>query len=122
MITVGELTFTQQTGTDQHTHKTVEFAQLIIDDDGQRLGYVATNIDTPPINLIVRVSDEDAEEIKRQTEAHLGRPCRGVGMPPKVTTAMLKKISQVLSSSGKPIEEVYQVPVDDITEYEDDDE
>jgi len=132
MITTGQLRFRQQFGRNPRISRDpIDMGQLIIEDeDGVRLGYVSTVIDDPPVNLIVRVSDEDAEEIGRQTEAELKKPIRrnadgtmAVCMPPRITERVLRRVSKLLGPDAIPYEvEVTQdVPTDE-DQDEDEDE
>lgn len=120
MITTGQLSFRKHLARNPRiSPDQIDMGQLIIEDDmGQRLGYVSTRIETPPICLIVRVSESDAAEIKRQTEQYLQQPVGAVSMIPKVTTKTLRRVSRLLDSSGQQIEHLFEVPVDDSSEEE----
>ena len=117
MSTVGNITLEPHVGQMGVAGKVVEVvhAQWIIMDGTQRLGYVA-DIDTPPINLIVRVNEEDAADIQRQVDALLGRPTRELHMPAKITARLLHRASVIAGPSGTPYDVEYEEEEED--EYE----
>jgi len=122
MSTVGQLALVPMIGTQGVKGKTIEVSlnQYEIMDGLQKLGYVVSNIDNPPINLIVRVNAEDATEIKRQVEALLGRPCRDLSMPPAISLRTIRRASAIVGADAVPyeIEETGPLPGEEDEDYD----